>query len=40
VLVGGGTPFFPRDEQRVDLRLVGSRTFGSGVVFLHHRVRP
>src|SRR5690242_5048457 len=39
VLVGGGTPFFPREEQRVDLELVASRAFRSGVVFLHHRVR-
>jgi dihydrofolate reductase len=38
VLVGGGLPFFPRDERRVDLELVESRTFSSGVVFLHHRV--
>jgi dihydrofolate reductase len=39
VLVGGGIPFFPRDERRVDLELVGSRTFGSGVVHLRYRVR-
>ena len=38
VLVGGGTPFFPRDERRVDLELIGSRTFASGVVQLRHRV--
>ncbi|PRY02308.1 dihydrofolate reductase family protein [Allonocardiopsis opalescens] len=41
VLVGGGIPFFPRDERRVDLELVETRTFDSGVVFLRHRVaRP
>ena len=39
VLVGGGIPFFPRKEQRADLELVETRTFPSGVVFLHHRVR-
>jgi dihydrofolate reductase len=39
VLVGGGTPFFPRDERRRDLEFVDSRTFGSGVVHLHYRVR-
>ncbi|MFD0145940.1 MULTISPECIES: dihydrofolate reductase family protein [unclassified Streptomyces] len=39
VLVGGGIPFFPRDERRVDLELVETRTFGSGVVHLRHRVK-
>jgi dihydrofolate reductase len=39
VLVGGGTPFFPQKEQRADLELVDTRTFPTGVVFLHHRVR-
>ncbi|MFF9912309.1 dihydrofolate reductase family protein [Streptomyces sp. NPDC013457] len=38
VLVGGGIPFFPRDERRVDLELVESRTFGPRVVYLRHRV--
>jgi dihydrofolate reductase len=38
VLVGGGIPHFPRDEQRVDLELVETRTFNSGVVYLHYRV--
>jgi dihydrofolate reductase len=38
VLVGGGIPFFPRRERRVDLQLVETRTFGSGVVYLRHRV--
>ena len=38
VLVGGGIPFFPRTEHRVNLELVDSRTFGSGVVYLRHRV--
>ncbi|MBI3746231.1 MAG: dihydrofolate reductase family protein [Chloroflexi bacterium] len=38
VLVGGGTPFFPRRDRRVDLELVETRTFGSGVVYLRHRV--
>ncbi|WP_432087404.1 dihydrofolate reductase family protein [Streptomyces sp. bgisy095] len=38
VLVGGGVPFFPRDERRVDLELVESRTFGSKAVLLRHRV--
>ena len=38
VLVGGGTPFFPRAERREDLELVETRSFPSGVVYLHHRV--
>ncbi|MFF6999048.1 dihydrofolate reductase family protein [Streptomyces sp. NPDC008313] len=37
VLVGGGIPYFPRRERRVDLELVETRTFGSQVV--HHRYR-
>jgi dihydrofolate reductase len=38
VLVGGGIPFFPRHERRVDLELVETRTLGSRVVYLRHRV--
>ena len=38
VLVGGGIPFFPRDERRVDLDLVETRTFSAGVVYLRYRV--
>ncbi|MBI3749157.1 MAG: dihydrofolate reductase family protein [Chloroflexi bacterium] len=38
VLVGGGIPFFPRRERRVDLELVETRIFSSGVVYLRHRV--
>ena len=38
VLVGGGTPFFPQRERRVDLELVETRTFGSKVVYLRYRV--
>ena len=38
VLVGGGVPFFPQDQHRVDLELVETRTFGSGVVYLRYRV--
>ena len=38
VLVGGGVPFFAQRERRVDLELVETRTFGSGVVYLRHRV--
>jgi dihydrofolate reductase len=38
VLVGGGIPFFSRDERRVDLELVETRTFGSRFVHLRYRV--
>jgi dihydrofolate reductase len=38
VLVGGGIPYFPRGERRVDLELVETRTFNSRVVYLRHRV--
>ncbi|WP_330337730.1 dihydrofolate reductase family protein [Streptomyces sp. NBC_00557] len=38
VLVGGGIPFFPRRERRVDLELAESRTFDSRVVYLRYRV--
>jgi dihydrofolate reductase len=38
VLVGGGIPFFPQRERRVDLELVETRTFSSGVAHLGYRV--
>ncbi len=38
VLVGGGIPFFPQRERRVDLELVENRTFSSKVVYLRYRV--
>ena len=38
VLVGGGIPFFPRCERRVDLELVETRRLGSKVVYLEYRV--
>ncbi|GHB81956.1 deaminase [Streptomyces cirratus] len=38
VLVGGGIPFFPRNERRVGLELVETRTFSSQVVHLRYRV--
>src|SRR5215212_1911808 len=38
VLVGGGIPFFPRQERRVDLELVETRPFNSRVVYLRYRV--
>lgn len=38
VLVGGGVPFFNQRHHRVDLELVESRTFSSGVVYLRYEV--
>jgi dihydrofolate reductase len=38
VLVGGGTPFFAQRERRVNLELVETRPFSSGVVYLRYRV--
>jgi dihydrofolate reductase len=38
VLVGGGIPFYPQSERRVDLELLESRTFGSGIVYFRYRV--
>ncbi|MFJ6756146.1 MULTISPECIES: dihydrofolate reductase family protein [unclassified Streptomyces] len=38
VLVGGGIPFFARNERRVDLELVETRTFSSKFVYLRYRV--
>jgi dihydrofolate reductase len=38
VLVGGGIPFFPRQDRRADLELIEMRPFGSGVVSLRYRV--
>ena len=38
VLIGGGIPYFPQRERRVDLELVETRTFSSSVVYLRYRV--
>jgi dihydrofolate reductase len=38
LLVGGGIPYFPREERQVDLELVETRTYNSRVVFLRYRV--
>jgi dihydrofolate reductase len=37
VVLGGGTPFFPERRERVELKLVETRTFGSRVVYLRYR---
>lgn len=38
VLVGGGIPFFPQQQRKVELDLIESRTFRSKVVRLRYRV--
>jgi dihydrofolate reductase len=37
VLIGRGTPLFPHAETTTPLDLIGSHTFGNGVVLVHHR---
>jgi dihydrofolate reductase len=36
VLLGGGTPYFPTLEKRINLALVETKTFGSRVVYLRY----
>jgi dihydrofolate reductase len=38
LLVGGGIPFFAHHGRRVDLDLVETRAFDSGIVYLRYRV--
>ena len=40
VLLGGGTPYFPILEERINLELVETKTFGSRVVYLRYRRAP
>jgi dihydrofolate reductase len=37
VVLGAGTPYFPALDTKIDLELVETRTFGSGVVHLRYR---
>ena len=37
VVLGGGTPYFPALDERIDLELVETRTFGSRVVYVRYR---
>jgi dihydrofolate reductase len=39
VILGGGTPFFPPLDERINLELVETRTFGSRVVYARYRAR-
>lgn len=38
VVLGGGTPFFPELEASLELSLVETRRFDSGVVYLRYRI--
>jgi dihydrofolate reductase len=37
VVLGGGTPYFPARDERLDLELLETRTFGSRVVYVRYR---
>jgi dihydrofolate reductase len=37
VVLGGGTPYLPAVDERINLELVETRTFGSRVVYLRYR---
>jgi dihydrofolate reductase len=37
VVLGGGTPYFPALDQRINLELVETQTFGSRVVYVRYR---
>ena len=38
VVLGSGTPLFPTLDNKINLRLVGTRQFGSGVVLLRYQL--
>jgi dihydrofolate reductase len=40
VLLGGGTRYFPTLDDRINLELVETKTFGSRVVYLRYRASP
>jgi dihydrofolate reductase len=37
VILGGGTPYFPKVAERINLELVETQTFGSRVVYVRYR---
>ena len=39
VLVGGGVAFFPNEKRRVDLELIETETFDSGIVYARYQVK-
>jgi dihydrofolate reductase len=40
VLLGGGAPYFPTLDERINLELVETKTFGSRVIYLRYRRVP
>jgi dihydrofolate reductase len=40
VVLGGGTPYFPGLDERINLELVETQTFGSRVVYARYRKNP
>ncbi len=40
VVLGGGTPYFPALDDRINLELVETQTFGSRVVYVRYLVSP
>jgi dihydrofolate reductase len=40
VLLGGGTPYFPTLDEKINLELVETKTFGSHVAYLRYRRVP
>ncbi len=40
VILGGGTPYFPTLDERINLELVETKTFSSRVVYLRYRRAP
>jgi hypothetical protein len=36
-VLGAGTPFFPAVQNRIELELLETRTFGSRVVYLRYQ---
>jgi dihydrofolate reductase len=37
VVLGGGTPYFPSLDRKIELELLETRTFGSRVTYLRYR---
>ena len=37
IVLGAGTPYFPRLDEKIDLEFIESRTFGSRVVYVRYR---
>lgn len=37
VVLGGGTPFFPASHNPINLQLIETRTFNSGVIYLRYQ---